>query len=550
MKLRVSLVACLSCVPVIVVAGLTAIYNYKDVEKQATFTETYEELATSSHIDDILKQLKSGLKSASVTSTKLTESFDCHENLSEIFDFNRRQLQALLIRTPFLSIVCDEGPISPEFKKRAVLPVQPGLTFVGFNPTQLAILAAYQPQSPAQQNTVFAIIKPQAFVPLSDDHIDPISSWLLSPDGHLAPLAMDNSLPPPDITISQSAYSADIFTPSVAIHSTNAKYSYHKFSLPNNYAIVTGIDRLHDTGSRALLIHRSIQIIVVMLGGCLAIIAGADFIIARPLRHITREVNQWRESGQFNADAVHNAPAELDVLASSFQAATQSLSAQGVQLRNAVVQQDLLMQEIHHRVKNNLQIIASLLNLQAARIRQPEARAEFQSARDRVRALATLHRHLYAYGEVHTINMRKFLVELCGQLFQAMGEVEGERICLDIEASELQVSSDQAVPLALIVTEAVSNAIKYAFPNDRQGHISIRLAVEGDQAVLRIQDDGIGIPAGRADTDAGPRDGIGLQLIRGFARQLGATLSVHEEGGTFYDVIMPLQTMRVESDLI
>ncbi len=208
------------------------------------------------------------------------------------------------------------------------------------------------------------------------------------------------------------------------------------------------------------------------------------------------------------------------------------------------------MQEIHHRVKNNLQVVASLLNLQASRIRLPEARAEFQSARDRVRTLATLHRHLYAHGELHTINMREFLTELCSQLFQAMGEKAGERLRLDIEAPELKMSSDQAVPLALIVTEAVSNALKYAFPSGRRGSISVCLKADCSHAELEIFDDGVGIPAGRVETEAGTRDGIGIQLIRGFARQLGATLQVEEGHGTRYKVHLPLQRKRLDSPLL
>jgi two-component sensor histidine kinase len=201
----------------------------------------------------------------------------------------------------------------------------------------------------------------------------------------------------------------------------------------------------------------------------------------------------------------------------------------------------LLMQEVHHRVKNNLQIVASLLNLQASRIRLPEAKAEFQSARDRVRALGTLHRHLYVQGELQTINMRSFLTELCGQLFQAMGEDEGDRIKLEIEAPELQMSSDQAVPLALIVTEAVSNAVKYAFPDRRGGRIAVRMAADTEFVHLVIEDDGIGIRAGHVETDTGIRDGIGVQLIRGFARQLGASLTVQERDGTRYTVEIPLR---------
>jgi hypothetical protein len=258
-----------------------------------------------------------------------------------------------------------------------------------------------------------------------------------------------------------------------------------------------------------------------------------------PLRRVIDAVRRWREGGPFDAIPDAAAPAELQELTRSFGEATEALTKRETQLRAAMTQQDLLMQEIHHRVKNNLQVVASLLNLQASRIRLPEAKAEFQSARDRVRALATLHRHLYAYGEVHTINMRSFLKELCGQLLQAMGGTD--RITLNIEASELQISSDQAVPMALIVTEAVSNAAKYAFPGGRRGKITVRLITERDVARLVIEDDGIGIPAGRIETETGIRDGIGLQLIRGFARQLGATLTVTEDLGTRYDVELRLR---------
>jgi two-component sensor histidine kinase len=221
-------------------------------------------------------------------------------------------------------------------------------------------------------------------------------------------------------------------------------------------------------------------------------------------------------------------------LAESFAAAVAALREQEARLKISAEQQDLLMREIHHRVKNNLQIVASLLNLQASRIRVPEARAEFASARDRVRALATLHRHLYSHGELHTIDMPGFLTELCGQLFQAMGETQGKRINLNIEASPLKLSSDQAVPLSLIVTEAVSNALKYAFPGGRRGQVTVRLTAEGDVATLVVEDDGVGLPSGVSESETGPRDGIGITLIRGFARQLKGELTVEEDHGTRY----------------
>lgn len=283
-----------------------------------------------------------------------------------------------------------------------------------------------------------------------------------------------------------------------------------------------------------------------LVAALLAASLGAGPALLGPLSRLSQAVGRWRAGGPFRPAGVDTMPRELRDLSRSFGEATGALDRREAELREAISRQGLLMQEIHHRVKNNLQIIASLLNLQASRIRQPQARAEFQSARDRVRALATLHRHLYAHEELHTINMRLFLTELCGQLFQAMGETEGKRIALSIAAPELQVSSDQAVPLALIVTEAVSNAVKYAFPHGRRGHIWIHLAVEGDTAVLEVRDDGVGIAAGREETEAGTRDGLGLTLIRGFARQLGAALTVEEGRGTRYVVRLPLRRERPE----
>ena len=286
-----------------------------------------------------------------------------------------------------------------------------------------------------------------------------------------------------------------------------------------------------------------------LLGTGIAIIA-IELIVTRPLRAVQEAIDYWRRGHAFQVQPHTRLPSELRALALSFRRATRTLARREAQLKVAIQQQELAMQEIHHRVKNNLQIIASLLNLQASRIRVPAAKAEFQAARDRVRALATVHRHLYAHGEVNTINMRGFLLELCGQLFQALGETEGDRLILDVEAPELEMSSDQAVPLSLIVTEAVTNAVKYAYPAGRRGTISVRLRQDGDMAELEIRDDGIGILAGRAETDAGTRDGIGIQLINGFSRQLGARLDVEQGVGTRYVVRMKLRRERLDSPVL
>jgi len=367
--------------------------------------------------------------------------------------------------------------------------------------------------------------------------------WLLDAAG--TPLDLDHAgaaaLPPAAALARLLAGQAVLQTLSAG----RRPYAYAIASLPGGLRLLVGHASDRELRrARIVLLDRLGELGLLLLCGFAAIAMGANVAVLEPLRRLNHAVGRWRGGGPFDPGRLAGVPREVRELSLSFAQATQALTDRERQLRGALAQQDLLMQEIHHRVKNNLQVIASLLNLQAARIRQPEARAEFQSARDRIRALATVHRHLYAHAELHTINMRSFLKELCGQLFQALGETTGARIELEIEAPELQLSSDQAVPLALIVTETVSNAVKYAFPAGRPGHISVRLSAEGEEATLTIQDDGVGIPSGRGESEAGARDGIGIQLVRGFARQLGASLTVTESNGTRYVVALRLRRER------
>lgn len=381
------------------------------------------------------------------------------------------------------------------------------------------------------------------------------SVWLLGGGGASLPLgAVDpNAFP-------NAANASEVLrlrAPVILTGANGVSYAYRSSQIVNGLDLLVGIEAGPDIAAAQRKFGvRLAELGAFLLAALIAVTVGANLTVVEPLRRLSASVQRWRAGGAFDLAPPARAPFEIRELSLSFGRAVESLAQRERQLRNASTQQDLLMQEIHHRVKNNLQIIASLLNLQASRIRLPEAKAEFQSARDRIRALATLHRHLYAHNELHTINTRSFLNELCSQLLAAIGDRPGagatgrteERIALEIDASDLQISSDQAVPIALIVTEAVSNAAKYAFPDGRTGHIWVKLSTEsgpeGERARLVIRDDGIGIPAGRAETESGVRDGIGIQLIRGFARQLGAVLTVTEDGGTCYDIDIPLRRER------
>ncbi len=356
----------------------------------------------------------------------------------------------------------------------------------------------------------------------------------------------DVGLPAPAVMRRLEANSTELD----AIAESGAACAYASQILSDDYALIVAYPASADRkAARSLLWHRVLQLGVLLLLGLAGVAYGVHVALCQPLTRLSEAVGNWRKGGPFDASALGDPPTEVAGLAASFRDAISAVAEHEQRLSTAMEQQELLMKEIHHRVKNNLQIVASLLNLQASRIRVPEARAEFASARDRVRALATLHRHLYAQGEVHTIDMPVFLAELCGQLFQAMGEIEGKRISLAIDSSALRMTSDQAVPLSLIVTEAVSNALKYAFPGGRRGRVAVRLHPDGDMAELVVEDDGVGIPPGRFETEMGTRDGIGITLIRGFARQLGGELKVEEDGGTRYTLRVKLQREIEEPEM-
>jgi two-component sensor histidine kinase len=326
-----------------------------------------------------------------------------------------------------------------------------------------------------------------------------------------------------------------------AVSGGGTSYAYASGELSGGYHILIAYPAAADeVAARRVLIERVLQLTLFTALGLAAVAIGTHGALVAPLNALGRKVQDWQRTGTFDSTPIPSEPLEVQALRVSFAEAISVLKAQERKLDEAAEKQTLLMREIHHRVKNNLQIVASLLNLQASRIRAPGARAEFAAARDRVRALATLHRHLYSQGELTSITMGSFLTELCGQLFDAMGERRGGRIQLTIEAIDLEMSGDQAVPLSLVVTEAVSNAVKYAFPAGRTGHVGVFLTSDGVNARLMIEDDGVGIPAGRVETETGTRDGLGLQLIRGFSKQLKAELTVEQEHGTRYTLVIPL----------
>jgi two-component sensor histidine kinase len=210
-------------------------------------------------------------------------------------------------------------------------------------------------------------------------------------------------------------------------------------------------------------------------------------------------------------------------------------SQAAISLENASLEEkEALLNEVRHRVKNNLQLISSLLNLQASRIKDPAVSELFADSRNRVRSMALVHENLYRAGNFSKIPMASHIKALCGQLTRAYGAPD-RPVELVIEVDELHLDMNRAISCGLIINELVSNALKHAFSHTMGARIQIDLEpLGGGRHALRIADNGVGLPPG---FDFGRADSLGLQLVRSLTQQLNGTISVAREAGTTFTIM-------------
>ncbi|MDY3560720.1 PAS domain-containing protein [Gemmata sp. JC673] len=193
-------------------------------------------------------------------------------------------------------------------------------------------------------------------------------------------------------------------------------------------------------------------------------------------------------------------------------------------------EKEAMLKEIHHRVKNNLQVVSSLLHLQAARVTHPAAAAVLAESQNRVRAMALVHEALYRSDDLARVNPGRYFGELCSYLFRVYG-VDAARVRLELDIGPDPLPLDKTVPCGLIVNEVVSNALKYAFPDGRGGTVRVALRTAGGRFALALSDDGVGLPPDFA-IDRAPS--LGLRLVGILTEQLGGHLSVERSGGTAF----------------
>ncbi len=310
------------------------------------------------------------------------------------------------------------------------------------------------------------------------------------------------------------------------------------------FSVIPLIDgSLYALGSLALKSDRPVERITAISPALFPVLmALASLVVAwlGSTRLVTRHIRDMRrsivafEGGNRMVENVEyqGAPTEIRQIGAAFSSMMQSILRDEAQLEDTVHQKEVLLREVHHRVKNNLQLIASIMNMQMRKAQSQEAKVLMRGLQDRVMSLATIHRGLYQTSGLADVKVSELLSDIVRQII-TMSTGPERQFKVDTGFDDLRMTPDQAVPLALLVTESLTNAMKYAGgPGDTVPSLSITLR-QYKPGVARLRIVNSVSAEAVAEQNALQSTGLGSQLIQAFAQQIGGTVTRHEDGGTY-----------------
>jgi two-component system, sensor histidine kinase PdtaS len=248
--------------------------------------------------------------------------------------------------------------------------------------------------------------------------------------------------------------------------------------------------------------------------------------------------NAVRELGEARREIERLEISHIASEAALVDAEAQLLAAhtEGDQLRSHIAYQNVLFREVHHRIKNNLQILNSLVMMISGRFPDALVKAALQQLEDRISAISLVHELLYRTSDAATVDLGKYVQAVAASVWASSGAAE-KGIALAVESRPCPASMDTAVSLGLLLTEVVTNAIKHAFPQGQTGNVRVSLGRQDDRWRLIVRDDGVGsVP------EAQPKSGIGWGLVRSLASQLHGEITVRSENGTEVALSIPVES--------
>jgi PAS domain S-box-containing protein len=253
----------------------------------------------------------------------------------------------------------------------------------------------------------------------------------------------------------------------------------------------------------------------------------------RGFAKVTRDITERRAADQ----AREAAKAQLERQVAE---RTAELQALNTRLQASLQEKEVLLKEIHHRVKNNLQVVSSLLSMQSATVQNPAVHDFVQEGERRLRAMALVHEMLYQGGDVAQFHLAAYAEALGQQLAHAYG-VDPRRLVMQMPVEGVILPLDTALPFGLILSELLSNCLKHAFPGGAVGDVTVTLTHTADHLTLRVSDSGCGFPE---HLDFRHTESLGLQLVCVLTEQLEGTIALERDGGTTFTVTFPLPNGR------
>ncbi|MBL4915723.1 sensor histidine kinase [Szabonella alba] len=265
--------------------------------------------------------------------------------------------------------------------------------------------------------------------------------------------------------------------------------------------------------------------------GLIVAVWASELLVLRHIRTLNRSIRRFAAGDRHRQEIdMRGAPVELREMAEAYLSMTDSITQDEAKLEDSIHQKEVLLREVHHRVKNNLQLIASIMNMQMRQSRTPEAKFLLKGLQDRVMSLATIHRGLYQTSGLVDVRADELLADIVRQIMKFGG---GTSRTLEVEQDydDIRLPPDQAVPLSLLLTEAMTNALKYVGRPDAHINPMIRVRlkrIKGDQAVLEVLNT-VGDQKSRPPEVMLTSTGLGSQLLVAFSQQIGGTLQQQEE---------------------
>jgi len=209
-------------------------------------------------------------------------------------------------------------------------------------------------------------------------------------------------------------------------------------------------------------------------------------------------------------------------------------------IKASLLEKETMLKEIHHRVKNNLQVISSLLDLQSSYLQDEKAREALQKSMARVRTMAMIHTQLYESQDLARVDFGSFIRDLIGNISQSYGRAESP-VEIKVDADETRLGIDTSIPCGLVLNELVTNALKHAFPKGRDGEIHVGMRSEDNRVVLTVKDNGIGFPDA---IDLTNLKSMGLELVNILVRQMNGKIDMQVDAGTTWTITFPVKNER------